>query len=109
MQQSQSHCCPQQMPARPANSPRNGPTATSPPHIPGPSPRAVTETAVADRIGAGIVAVETSTAPAAAEPTSAELRTCARAAGITVPDRRRLRPEVWQAWRDAHAAKRDCP
>jgi hypothetical protein len=74
-----------------------------------PSPRAVTETAAADRIGAGIVAVETSTAPSAAEPTSAELRTWARAAGITVPDRGRPRPEVWQAWRDAHAAKRDCP
>jgi ERCC4 domain len=35
---------------------------------------AVTETAVADRIGADIVAVETSTAPATPEPSSSEVR-----------------------------------
>jgi hypothetical protein len=63
---------------------------------------AATEHAVADRIDADIVTVETATAPSAPQPTTAELRAWARTAGLTVPDRGRLRPEVWQAWRDAH-------
>jgi ERCC4 domain/Lsr2 len=70
---------------------------------------AVTETAVADRIGADLAAAETSTAPTAPAPTTAELRAWARAAGINVPDRGRLRPEVWQAWRDAHAPDKERP
>jgi hypothetical protein len=70
---------------------------------------AVTETAVADRIGVDVVAVETATAPAAPEPTTAELRAWARAAGLAVPGRGRLRPEVWQAWRGAHAPDKECP
>jgi hypothetical protein len=41
-------------------------------------------------------------APAAPEPTTAEVRAWARAHGITVPDRGRLRPDVWDAWRAAH-------
>ena len=41
-------------------------------------------------------------APAAPKPSTAEVRAWARANGIPVPDRGRLRPEVWQAWRDAH-------
>ncbi|MEX5637545.1 ERCC4 domain-containing protein [Parafrankia sp. FMc2] len=41
-------------------------------------------------------------APNAPEPTTAEVRTWARAHGITVPDRGRLRPDVWDAWRAAH-------
>ncbi|MGU3499426.1 ERCC4 domain-containing protein [Mycobacterium sp. C31M] len=36
------------------------------------------------------------------EPSTAEVRLWARTAGLAVPDRGRLRPEVWQAWRDAH-------
>ena len=70
---------------------------------------AATEHAVAGRIGGNVVAVETSTAPAAPEPTTAELRAWARATGINVPDRGRRRPVVWQAWRDAHATDEQCP
>lgn len=36
------------------------------------------------------------------EPTTAEVRAWARANGLTVPDRGRLRPEVWTAYRAAH-------
>lgn len=38
------------------------------------------------------------------EPTTAEVRAWARGAGINVPDRGRLRPEVWSAWRNSHGA-----
>jgi ERCC4-type nuclease len=41
-------------------------------------------------------------APAAPEPATAEIRTWARANGITVPNRGKLRPEIWNAWRTAH-------
>lgn len=41
-------------------------------------------------------------APAAPDPSTGEVRAWARATGIPVPHRGRLRPEVWQAWRDAH-------
>lgn len=41
---------------------------------------------------------------AAPEPSTAEVRTWARAAGLSVPDRGRLRPDIWQAWRDANAS-----
>ncbi len=36
------------------------------------------------------------------EPSTADVRLWTRSAGLEVPDRGRLRPEVWQAWRDAH-------
>src|SRR3954453_18448318 len=42
--------------------------------------------------------------PAAPEATTAEVRAWARSAGLDVPDRGRLRPEVWAAYRDAQAA-----
>ncbi len=45
----------------------------------------------------------------APEPTTSEVRTWARAAGLTVSDRGRLRPETWQAWRDAHSSPDDRP
>lgn len=38
------------------------------------------------------------------EPSTAEVRAWARQAGLPVPDRGRLRPEVWDAWRKAHDA-----
>ena len=41
-------------------------------------------------------------APPAPEPTTAEVRAWARSISIDVPDRGRLRPQIWQAWRDAH-------
>ena len=40
-------------------------------------------------------------APEAPAPSTAEVRTWARAAGLTVPDRGKLRPDIWAAWRSA--------
>ena len=37
------------------------------------------------------------------EPTTAEVRAWATAAGLPVSDRGKLRPEIWTAWREAHA------
>ena len=42
------------------------------------------------------------TAPDGPDPTVAEVRAWARRAGLDVPDRGRLRPEIWTAWRTAH-------
>ena len=42
------------------------------------------------------------TAPDRPEPSVAEVRAWARHAGLDVPDRGRLRPEIWAAWRTAH-------
>jgi hypothetical protein len=66
---------------------------------------AVDELAVAERIDTGSGGDQTAAAPDAPEPSTSEVRAWARAAGITVPDRGRLRPELWQAWRDAHSTK----
>jgi hypothetical protein len=41
-------------------------------------------------------------APNEPEPSTAEVRAWARQAGLPVPDRGRLQPTVWQAWRNAH-------
>jgi hypothetical protein len=41
-------------------------------------------------------------APAAPEPSTAEVRAWARDNDINVPERGKLRPEVWDAWRAAH-------
>ena len=60
---------------------------------------ATTELALAQRIGGDSVEPATSTAPEAPEPTTREVRAWAQAKGITVPDRGRLRPAIWQAWR----------
>lgn len=40
--------------------------------------------------------------PAADGPTTAQVRTWARTVGLLVPDRGRLRPQVWEAWRREH-------
>jgi len=45
---------------------------------------------------------ETAAAPATGSPPTAEIRAWARATGIVVPDRGRLRPDIWQTWRGAH-------
>lgn len=37
-------------------------------------------------------------------PTTAEVRAWARDAGLSVPDRGRLRPEIWSAWQEANPA-----
>jgi hypothetical protein len=36
------------------------------------------------------------------DPSTAEVRSWARSTGLAVPDKGRLRPEIWQAWREAH-------
>ena len=41
-------------------------------------------------------------AAAAPEPSTAEVRAWAREVGLPVPDRGRLRPDIWQAWHDAN-------
>jgi len=61
---------------------------------------AETEQAAADRIGFPAEPNETTTAPETGQ-TTAEVRAWARATGIAVPDRSRLHPAIWQAWRDA--------
>ncbi|WP_343602052.1 ERCC4 domain-containing protein [Mycobacterium sp.] len=44
-------------------------------------------------------------AAAAPGPSTAEVRAWARATGLPVPDRGRLRPDIWQAWHAANDAK----
>lgn len=63
---------------------------------------ASTESAVLERISSTRIDIaEVSQATATPEPSTAEVRAWARAAGLAVPDRGRLRPDIWQAWRDA--------
>ncbi len=62
---------------------------------------ASSERALAERIGGDAAKPATSMAPGAPEPATSEVRAWARVKGITVPDRGRLRPDIWQAWRDA--------
>jgi ERCC4 domain len=64
---------------------------------------AETEHAIVDRVGIPVEATETATAPAAASPPTAEVRAWARSTGLAVPERGRLHPDIWQAWRDAHS------
>jgi hypothetical protein len=52
---------------------------------------------------AALLGDETKTVdPNDSRPSTAEVRSWARSAGLEVPDRGRLRPEIWQAWREAH-------
>lgn len=60
---------------------------------------AETEVAIGRRID---TAPETATAPEAPPASTAEVRAWARAAGLTVPDRGRLAPPIWEAWRQAN-------
>jgi len=60
----------------------------------------VDELTATNRIGIPAAANETPAAPETA-PSTGEVRAWARAAGIAVPDRGRLHPDIWQAWRDA--------
>jgi hypothetical protein len=62
---------------------------------------AATEPAALTR--AGLSDSELDSAPAAPEPSTAEVRAWARAHGIDVPKRGRLRPETWEAWTTAQA------
>ena len=47
-------------------------------------------------------ATELDRAPDAPRPSTAEVRAWARATGLAVPDRSKLRPDIWNAWRSAH-------
>jgi hypothetical protein len=49
------------------------------------------------------VAVELVQAPTAPEPSTAQVRAWARVNGLDVPERGRLRPQVWDAWRAAQS------
>jgi hypothetical protein len=64
---------------------------------------AASEAAALDRVGA--VDPELDLAPEAPQPSTAEVRAWARLEGLPVPDRGRLRPEVWKAWHTAHEAR----
>lgn len=62
----------------------------------------VTEDAVLQRISAtSVTSVEADRRPSAPGPSTAEVRSWARDVGLSVPDRGRLRPEIWAAWRQA--------
>jgi hypothetical protein len=61
------------------------------------------ETVMAERIPDA--PSELGAAVPAPEATTAEVRAWARSTGLDVPDRGRLRPEVWSAYREAHAAE----
>ena len=62
---------------------------------------AETEAAAVQRISS--VRVDVATPPSPADgPSTADVRAWARAAGLPVPDRGRLRPEIWDAWRAAN-------
>jgi len=63
---------------------------------------ALTEHAALQRISPNRVDLtELDRAPAEPKPSTAEVRAWARTVDLQVPDRGRLRPEIWQAW---HAA-----
>jgi ERCC4-type nuclease len=48
--------------------------------------------------------ISLTSAPAAPGPATAEVRAWARQAGYAVSDRGRLRPEIWQAYQQAHSS-----
>jgi hypothetical protein len=65
---------------------------------------ATTEADAVARIGPALSGTGSALAgaPEAPGPSTAEVRAWARAHGIDVPDKGRLRPEVWAAWHAAH-------
>ncbi|GAA1185069.1 ERCC4 domain-containing protein [Mycolicibacterium alvei] len=64
---------------------------------------AITEQAALQRISQVRIDVAVvDQATPTSEPSTADVRAWAREAGLTVPDRGRLRPDIWQAWQDAH-------
>lgn len=62
------------------------------------------EHAIGARLPGAATGLVATTAPGAPEASTAEVRAWARAAGIGVPDRGRLRPEVWARFREASVA-----
>jgi len=68
---------------------------------------AITEHAALQRISPITVGVtELGPAPATPAPSTAQVRAWARSVGLPVPDRGRLRPEIWAAWQDANPPTR---
>ena len=63
---------------------------------------AAEELALTDRIGTDASLPETATAPSAPGPATSEVRAWARSSGLVVPERGRLRPDIWSAWHAAH-------
>ena len=66
---------------------------------------AAAEAAATERLTpltAAAAATELAAAPGLPEPSTAEVRAWARATGLAVPGRGKLRPEIWAAWRTAH-------
>jgi len=66
---------------------------------------AETETAAIERLAplaASRGVTELDQAPDAPGPSTGEVRAWARAAGLAVPGRGKLRPEIWTAWQAAH-------
>lgn len=61
---------------------------------------AATEAAALQRISPA--RIDITTPDLTAGPSTAQVRAWAREAGLAVPDRGRLRPDIWQAWRDAN-------
>lgn len=59
-----------------------------------------TEHAALHRISPATIDVSQPTP--ASGPSTAEVRAWARTAGLAVPDRGRLRPEIWRAWQEAN-------
>jgi ERCC4 domain len=65
----------------------------------------ITEHAALERISPPRMDVtELDRAAAAPQPSTAEVRAWAREIGLPVPDRGRLRPDIWRAWHDANDA-----
>ena len=63
----------------------------------------MTEGAMLQRVSPTTVEVaRADTGASGAGPTTAEVRAWARSAGLGVPDRGRLRPEIWSAWQRAN-------
>lgn len=66
---------------------------------------AITEQAALQRISLTKIDLnELGQSIAAPKPSTAEVRAWALEAGLPVPDRGRLRPEIWQMWHDANDA-----
>lgn len=64
---------------------------------------AITEKAAVQRISPTTLGIsELDEAPASPAPPTAQVRAWARNAGLPIPDRGRLRPEIWTAWHDAN-------
>jgi len=63
-----------------------------------------TEATLIARLTLPAAAAEPAPAQDVPEPSTAEVRAWARATGLAVPGRGKLRPEVWAAWRAAHRA-----